>query len=100
MFDEFFIVNNMVDSYVEMFLVVVDNLFFGSEQGNENSDENKLFYCNVLFIVVESFLLVVIFVIRYMFFGSVLNDLFILISFYCISFNLCCKIFYQFYYFF
>lgn len=31
MFDEFFIVNNMVDSYVEMFLVVVDNLFFGSE---------------------------------------------------------------------
>lgn len=98
--DELFTANNTADSYAEMFSAAADNLFSGSEQGNENSDENKPLYRNAPLTVAESLLLVVTFAIRYTLSGSALNDLLILISLHCISPNLCCKTLHQFHHFF
>ena len=76
--DELFTAND-TDSYTEMFSAAADNLFSGSEseQGNENSDENKPLYRNAPLTVAESLLLVVTFAIRYTLSGSALNDLLI-----------------------
>lgn len=98
--DELFTANNTADSYAEMFSAAADNLFSGSEQGNENSDENKPLYRNAPLTVAESLLLVVTFAIRYTLSGSALNDLLILISLHCISPNLCRKTLHQFHHFF
>lgn len=58
--DELFTAND-TDSYAEMFSAAADNLFSDSEseQGNVNSDENKLLYRNAPLTVAESLLLVV-----------------------------------------
>ena len=100
--NELFTANNTADSYAEMFSAAADNLFSGSEseQGYENSDENKPLYRNALLTVAESLLLFVTFAIRYTLSGSALNDLLILISLHCISPNLCCKSPHQFQHFF
>ena len=99
--DELFTAND-TDSYAEMFSAAADNLFSGSEseQGNENSDENKPLYRNAPLTVAESLLLVVTFAIRYTLSGSALNDLLILISLHCISPNLCRRSLHQFQHFF
>ena len=99
--DELFTADD-TDSYAEMFSAAADNLFSGSEseQGNENSDENKPLYRNALLTVAESLLLVITFTIRYTLSGSALNDLLILIRLHCISPNLCRRSLYQFQHFF
>lgn len=99
--DELFTANDS-DSHTEMISAPADNLFCGSEseQGNEDSDENKLLYRNAPLTVAESLLLVVTFAIRYMLSGSALNDLLILISLHCISPNLCRRSLHQFQHFF
>lgn len=98
--DELFTAND-TDSYAEMFSAAADNLFSDSEseQGNVNSDENKLLYRNAPLTVAESLLLVVTFAIRYTLSGSALNDLLILISLHCINPNLCRKSLHQFQHF-
>lgn len=95
--DELFSTND-TDSYAEMFSPAADNLFSGyeSEQGNENSDENKPLYRNAPLTVAESLLLVVTFAIRYTLSGSALNDLLILISLHCIRPNFCRRSLHQF----
>lgn len=99
--DELFSTND-TDSYAEMFSPAADNLFSGyeSEQGNENSDENKPLYRNAPLTVAESLLLVVTFAIRYTLSGSALNDLLILISLHCIRPNFCRRSLHQFQHFF
>lgn len=93
--DEHFTANDS-DSHAEMFSALADNLFSGSEseQGNENSDENKPLYRNAPLTVAESLLLVVTFAMRYTLSGSALNDL------HCISPNLCRRSLHQFQHFF
>lgn len=49
----------------------------------------KLFYSGVCLIFGISMLLIVIFAVRYGFFGVVFFDLFILIELYCLLFNCC-----------
>lgn len=96
------LLENVTESYQEMFSSATENLFSGSvsKDVQEGSDEHKPLYCNAPLTVAESLLLVVSFAIRYTLSGSALNDLLILISLHCISPNLCRTSLHQFQHFF